>query len=85
MVETSLEDPDENPVMIATQQEMAEARLPLSHRDYCAHLLIPLNSCRYKNNFFPWKCEEEKHAYEKCQYEDEKSDFLLFFKQYQDF
>jgi NADH dehydrogenase (ubiquinone) 1 beta subcomplex subunit 7 len=25
---------------------MAEARLDLAYRDYCAHLLIPLNRCR---------------------------------------
>ncbi|KAI7823435.1 acyl-CoA dehydrogenase/oxidase [Kickxella alabastrina] len=27
---------------------MAEARLPLRYRDYCAHLLIPLNKCRHR-------------------------------------
>ena len=54
---------------IATQAEMAEARLPLPYRDQCAHLLIPLNKCRVSEFYLPWKCEPERHAYEKCQYE----------------
>jgi NADH dehydrogenase (ubiquinone) 1 beta subcomplex subunit 7 len=54
---------------IATQAEMAEARVPLPYRDQCAHLLIPLNKCRVAEYYLPWKCEPERHAYEKCQYE----------------
>ncbi|CAG8447771.1 9232_t:CDS:2 [Funneliformis mosseae] len=56
--------------MIATQKEMAEAKLPLGYRDYCAHLLIPLNKCRIEAWYLPWKCEDEKHAFEKCQYDE---------------
>ncbi|OMJ18090.1 NADH dehydrogenase [ubiquinone] 1 beta subcomplex subunit 7 [Smittium culicis] len=56
--------------MKVTQQEMAEARLPLAYRDYCAHLLIPLNRCRIKKLWMPWECVEERHAHEKCEYED---------------
>ena len=55
---------------IATQKEMAEAKLPLGYRDYCAHLLIPLNKCRSETWYLPWKCEDEKHSWEKCQYEE---------------
>jgi hypothetical protein len=29
--------------MKVTREEMAEARVPLHVRDFCAHLLIPLN------------------------------------------
>ena len=54
---------------IATQAEMSEARLPLPYRDQCAHLLIPLNKSRVAEYYLPWKCEPERHAYEKCQYE----------------
>ena len=54
--------------MIATQQEMADARLDLAFRDHCAHLLIPLNTCRRKEFFMPYKCSHERHEYEKCQY-----------------
>mmetsp|Transcript_261 Transcript_261/g.547 ORF Transcript_261/g.547 Transcript_261/m.547 type:complete len:128 (-) Transcript_261:639-1022(-) len=57
-------------VMKVTQEEMNKARLPLADRDYCAHMLIPLNKCRAAEAWLPWKCEEERHAYEKCQYED---------------
>ncbi|KAI5779260.1 NADH-ubiquinone oxidoreductase B18 subunit-domain-containing protein [Geopyxis carbonaria] len=48
--------------------EMSAARLPLAYRDTCAHLLVPLNKCRYDTFYMPWKCEDERHSYEKCQY-----------------
>jgi hypothetical protein len=41
----------------ATREEMAAAKLPLAYRDSCAHLLIPLNKCRRKTWYMPWKCE----------------------------
>jgi len=50
------------------RQAMANARLPLQYRDSCAHLLIPLNKCRVEEWYLPWKCENERHSYEKCQY-----------------
>ncbi|KAI9729479.1 MAG: hypothetical protein M1834_006860 [Cirrosporium novae-zelandiae] len=56
----------------ATHDQMSEARLPLAYRDSCAHLLIPLNRCRHKEFYLPWKCENERHTYEKCQYEEFK-------------
>jgi hypothetical protein len=31
----------------------------------CVHLPIPLNKCIVKEYYFPWKCENEKHTYEK--------------------
>ncbi|WJX21515.1 hypothetical protein P8452_10943 [Trifolium repens] len=52
--------------MIATQEEMVEARVPLAYRDQCAHLLIPLNKCRQAEFYLPWKCENERHSYEKA-------------------
>lgn len=55
--------------MITTQAEMVEARVPLPYRDQCAHLLIPLNKCRQAEFYLPWKCENERHSYEKCEYE----------------
>lgn len=55
--------------MIATQEEMVEARVPIPYRDQCAHLLIPLNKCRQAELYLPWKCENERHSYEKCEYE----------------
>ncbi|KAJ4845428.1 hypothetical protein Tsubulata_045415 [Turnera subulata] len=55
--------------MIATQEEMVEARVPIPYRDQCAHLLIPLNKCRQSEFYLPWKCEDLRHSYEKCEYE----------------
>ena len=48
---------------------MEEAKVPLAYRDQCAHLLIPLNKCRHAEIYLPWKCEVERHVYEKCAYE----------------
>jgi hypothetical protein len=44
--------------------------LPLAYRDNCAHFLIPLNKCRRQNYFLPFRCVDERHTYEKCQYEE---------------
>ena len=52
----------------AVQEDMARAKLSLGYRDYCAHLLIPLNECRRASLYAPWKCGHERHVYEKCQY-----------------
>ncbi|KAL5412641.1 hypothetical protein PMIN04_009776 [Paraphaeosphaeria minitans] len=41
----------------ATREDMSAARLPLAYRDSCAHLLIPLNRCRFDEYYLPWKCE----------------------------
>ena len=56
--------------MRATQEEMMAAKLPLGFRDYCAHMLIPLNECRVESFYLPWKCVDLRHAYEQCQYEE---------------
>ncbi|KKK16000.1 hypothetical protein P175DRAFT_0531023 [Aspergillus ochraceoroseus IBT 24754] len=56
----------------ASREEMSAARLPLQYRDSCAHLLIPLNRCRQQEYYLPWKCENERHTYEKCQYDEFK-------------
>ncbi|KAK4896058.1 hypothetical protein LTR27_005915 [Elasticomyces elasticus] len=51
---------------------MSAARVPLPYRDSCANLLIPLNKCRYENYYLPWLCQDERHGYEKCQYDEFK-------------
>lgn len=56
------------PEMQASQEDMNNAKLEIGYRDFCAHLLIPLNACRRKEMYLPWKCEHERHAYEKCEY-----------------
>lgn len=53
---------------LATQEEMREARIPLRFRDQCASLLIPLNKCRVQEFYLPWKCVDERHSYERCEY-----------------
>ena len=61
--------------MLATplpQEELDAARIPYSYRDYCAHLLLPLNDCRRDNYYMPWSCGHERHVYEKCQYKEFK-------------
>ncbi|KAF2102711.1 hypothetical protein NA57DRAFT_71697 [Rhizodiscina lignyota] len=63
---------DSAPSGPASREAMSEAKLPLAYRDSCAHLLIPLNKCRYNEYYLPWKCENERHSYEKCQYEEFK-------------
>lgn len=50
------------------QEDLQNAKIPLGYRDYCAHLLVPLNACRRQELYLPWKCEHERHAYEKCEY-----------------
>ena len=42
---------------VATRKEMSDAKLPLRYRDSCAHLLIPLNRCRFEEYYMPWKCQ----------------------------
>ncbi|RSH92582.1 hypothetical protein EHS25_008027 [Saitozyma podzolica] len=54
----------------ASQAELNAERVPLGWRDQCSALLIPLNKCRRKELYLPWKCEDERHGYEKCQYDD---------------
>ena len=57
-------------VMIATQEEMESAKLPLEDRDYCAHLLIKYRACRADKAPWLYKCEHEKHEYLNCQYQE---------------
>ncbi|KAK6329688.1 hypothetical protein TWF696_003558 [Orbilia brochopaga] len=54
----------------ATNAQMSDARLPLAYRDRCAGLLVPLNRCRFETWYLPWKCEDERHSYERCQYDE---------------
>lgn len=56
--------------MIATDEELKSAKIPLKGRDYCAHKLLTYYGCKRDN--FPWvvRCEHEKHDYLNCQYEE---------------
>mmetsp|Transcript_930 Transcript_930/g.2846 ORF Transcript_930/g.2846 Transcript_930/m.2846 type:complete len:89 (+) Transcript_930:267-533(+) len=65
-------DNHDPPAMIATQEELNDAKLDLGYRDFCAHLLIPLNKCRRDSFYMPYACVDERHKYEKCQYQEYK-------------
>ncbi len=54
------------------QDELDVAQIPHQWRDFCAHLIIPLNDCRVKSWYTPWQCKHERHVYEKCQYKEFK-------------
>ncbi|XP_071453457.1 NADH dehydrogenase [ubiquinone] 1 beta subcomplex subunit 7 [Hetaerina americana] len=66
-------------VMIATEEEMDSAKLPLDSRDYCAHLLLKYQSCRADVWPFAYKCAHEKHEYLTCEYED----YVIRMKEYE--
>lgn len=51
---------------------MKKEKIPISHRDRCAALWVPLNKCRLETFSMPWKCVHERHEYEECQYLDFK-------------
>ncbi|KAJ8040932.1 NADH dehydrogenase [ubiquinone] 1 beta subcomplex subunit 7 [Holothuria leucospilota] len=66
--------------MIATQEEMNAAMLPLDRRDYCAHLYIKYLACKQENPLgVHIKCKHEKHEYDLCEYED----YVLRMKEYE--
>lgn len=56
--------------MQVTEEELAEAKVPLNLRDYCAHLFIPLMKCRKDNYYLPWKCKKEKHQWDECEFQE---------------
>ncbi|XP_013784584.1 NADH dehydrogenase [ubiquinone] 1 beta subcomplex subunit 7-like [Limulus polyphemus] len=66
-------------VMIATEEQMESAKLPLENRDYCAHLLLKHFACRADQFPFVYKCAHEKHQYLDCQHED----YILRMKEYE--
>jgi NADH dehydrogenase (ubiquinone) 1 beta subcomplex subunit 7 len=53
-----------------SQEALDKTQIPLAFRDYCAHLLPALNECRSKTLYAPWKCDEERVAWQKCQYDE---------------
>lgn len=54
--------------MKISKKELADAKVPLHLRDYCAHLAVPLLECQKKNYYLPWKCKHERHEWEVCEY-----------------
>ena len=81
-------EPLRKPRMLVTPEELQSAmvqplslrcpefrctQVPLGWRDECSHFLIPLNECRHKTVYAPWKCTSLRHAYEKCEYDCEST------------
>ncbi|XP_034946051.1 NADH dehydrogenase [ubiquinone] 1 beta subcomplex subunit 7 [Chelonus insularis] len=66
-------------VMIATEKELMAGRVEPEFRDYCAHLFLEYDQCRYNN--FPWvvKCGREVHKWNTCSFED----YVLRMKEYE--
>nr|CAI5868180.1 unnamed protein product [Callosobruchus analis] len=75
----ALRGAEKKEVMIATEEEMRSAMIPLEDRDYCAHHLLKYRGCR--KEYWPWvyKCHHEKHAYLNCKYDD----FVIRMKEYE--
>lgn len=68
----------------ASKEAMKDHQIRVAYRDACAGLLIPLNSCRKETWSVPWKCQDERHIYEKCQYREWKKRVALRQKQVAD-
>ncbi|XP_051993901.1 NADH dehydrogenase [ubiquinone] 1 beta subcomplex subunit 7-like [Xyrauchen texanus] len=66
-------------VMVATQEQMNMAMLPVQQRDYCAHHLLKLMKCKRDNfpNFVA--CKHERHDWDYCQHQD----YVMRMKEYE--
>lgn len=53
--------------MIATNEEMEAARVPVNYRDYCAHHFIKWQNC-LRSKFLHWNCHHEELDWEKCEH-----------------
>ncbi|KAI0765577.1 NADH-ubiquinone oxidoreductase B18 subunit-domain-containing protein [Irpex lacteus] len=53
----------------ASQTELKQAKVPVGWRINAQHCCY-LNVCRKEKMYLPWECDHERHAYEKCQYDD---------------
>ncbi|CAG4929511.1 unnamed protein product [Parnassius apollo] len=65
--------------MVACEEHLVSARIPVKYRDYCAHLLLDYQVCRYKKMPFVHLCHHEKHAYLNC----EQADYVLRMKEFE--
>merc|ERR1711931_476905 len=59
---------------------MVKAKVPLKHRDYCAHYYINFLKCNRDRGALDFSaCNHEKHEWEHCQYDD----FVMRMKEYE--
>ena len=56
--------------MVATQEQMNLAQLPVEQRDYCAQHLMKLMKCKRDNwpNFLA--CKHERHDWDYCEHQE---------------
>lgn len=57
-------------VMLASEDDMIAAKIPLKQRDYCAHKYLELEECKRIHYPFMLKCAHKRHEYEECQAEE---------------
>lgn len=65
--------------IVAQEDHLISARIPPKYRDYCAHLLLYYQTCRYKNVPLFYKCHQERHAYLAC----EHADYIIRMKEFE--
>lgn len=58
------------PEMVATQEQMNLAQLPLEQRDYCAHYLMKLMKCKRDNWPNLMACKHERHEWDYCEHQE---------------
>lgn len=56
--------------MIATEDEMVSAKLPIEERDYCAHKKIDYLACRADVWPLAYRCAHSKHELMTCQFDE---------------
>ena len=65
--------------MPVSNEVLERENIPLEGRDYCAHILVPLQRCRHESFYLPWKCKQERHLYDRCQFIELIFIFAIFF------
>ncbi len=63
--------------MRVSEKELDEKNVPLHLRDPCVRHVMQLNDCRHETYYMPWKCEDERVRYERCQYKQYEKFFFF--------
>lgn len=59
---------EETKLIRLTEEEMDKHGIQRQTRDACVHHYLPLQTCRRKTYYAPWKCSEERLRLERCYY-----------------
>jgi NADH dehydrogenase (ubiquinone) 1 beta subcomplex subunit 7 len=57
--------------MMATNEEMEKALVPVEYRDYCAHHFIKWQSCLRKE-LIHTRCHPQESKWEECEYHEHR-------------